>query len=117
MDAVASEVTAHTRASALTLSEVQAWLPDVVTPVTFFPMQLPCYSLAHLWFISVSPTDLMNWFLLPMPNPKTLLVLGGSSHNRLFTLPHYVTSNKSPCLFEPQFSHLVNGIGEVARVF
>lgn len=52
-----------------------------------------------------------------MPNPKTLLVLGGSSHNRLFTLPHYVTSNKSPCLFEPQFSHLVNGIGEVARVF
>lgn len=55
----------------------------------------------------------MSWFVLPMPNPKMLPVLNGSSHNGLLALPHYVTSTQSSCLSEPQFSHLLTGIGEV----
>lgn len=40
-------------------------------------------------------------------------MLDGSSHNSPVALPHHVTSDTFICLSEPQFSHLVTGIGEM----
>lgn len=57
----------------------------------------------------------MSWFLLPMPNPKILLVLDDSSYSSPLTLPHYVTSNL--CLSETLFSCLITGIAEVIDVY
>lgn len=57
----------------------------------------------------------MSWFLLPMPNPKILLVLDDSSYSSPLTLSHYVTSNL--CLSETLFSCLITGIAEVIDVY
>ena len=67
----------------------------------------PC-AMAQLFgvYFHLSSSELMSWFLLPMPNPKILLTLDSSSHNSLLTLPHYVTSNTFLCLSETHFSHL-----------
>ena len=67
----------------------------------------PC-AMAQLFgvYFHLSSSELMSWFLLPMPNPKILLTLDSSSHNSLLTLPHYVTSNTFLFLSETHFSHL-----------
>ena len=62
-------------------------------------------------YFHLSSSELMSWFLLPMPNPKILLTLDSSSHNSLLTLPHYVTSNTFLCLSETHFLTWVTGIG------